>query len=111
MFHSGDRVMIHYSCDRCKRVLDPIEDLRYVVKVETQAVMDPVGMDEGDDDRDHLLEVHEILESSVDIDSELVGDDVYQRSRYDLCPQCYRKFVKNPLGQETAAAQLNFSQN
>ena len=102
--------MIHYSCDRCKRVIDPVDDVRYVVRMEVQSVMDTAEIDEVDDDRDHLLEIHEILERLDDDESELVGDDIYQRRRFDLCPDCYRKFMKNPVGRE-AAAQLGFSQN
>ena len=92
--------MIHYSCDRCKRVLDPDDDLRYVVRLEVQAAMDPLDSEEIDDDRDHLLEVAEILERLEDADSDAVDADVYQRRRFDLCPDCYRQFVKNPLGAE-----------
>ncbi len=92
--------MIHYSCDRCKRVLDPDEDLRYVVRLEVQAAMEPLDADEVDDDRDHLIEIAEILERLEDADSDAVGADIYQRRRFDLCPNCYRQFVKNPLGVE-----------
>jgi hypothetical protein len=102
--------MIHYSCDRCKRAIDVVEEMRYVVRMEVQAVMDATELDENDDDRDHLLEIHEILERLDDQDTDLVGEDVYQRRRFDLCPECYRKFMQNPLGRETAA-QLGFSQN
>ena len=102
--------MIHYSCDRCKRVLDPEDELRYVVKLEVHAAMEPLDLCEPGDDRDHLLEIHEILERVEDADSDLIDDDVYQRRRYDLCPECYRRFMKNPLGREPVA-QLDFSQN
>ena len=102
--------MIHYTCDRCKHVLDPVEDLRYVVRLEVQAVMDPVDSDEIDDDRDHLLEVHEILERTEDLQGSLVGDDIYQRTRYDLCTECYQRFIRNPIGAEPAV-QLTFSEN
>ena len=102
--------MIHFSCDRCKRVLDPDDDLRYVVKLEVHAAMEPVDADDLDDDRDHLLEIHEMLESVEDLDNELTGDDAYQRRRYDLCSECYRKFMKSPLGREPVT-QLDFSQN
>ena len=94
--------MIHYSCDRCKRILDPAEDLRYVVTMEVQAAMDPLEVDEPEDDRDHLLEIQEILERLEDTDSETVGDDIYQKRRFDLCPDCYRKFIQDPLGREAA---------
>ena len=102
--------MIHYSCDRCKRPLDPHDDLRYVIKVEVHAAMDPCAEEEIEDDRDHLLEIQEILERLDDTDCEAVGDDIYQRRRYDLCPDCFRKYIKNPVGGELPA-HLGFSDN
>ena len=102
--------MIHYSCDRCKRIINSEEDLRYVVKLEVQAAMEPLQVDEFEDDRDHLLEVQEILERLEDAESEAISDELYQRCRYDLCSECYREFIKNPVGYE-ARAQFGFSQN
>ena len=102
--------MIHFSCDRCKRILDPQEDLRYVVKLEVYAAMEPVDTDETDDDRDHLLEIQEILERMDDSECENIGDDVYQKQRFDLCPECYRKYIQNPIGRETPV-HLGFSHN
>jgi hypothetical protein len=102
--------MIRYCCDLCKRDLDPDRDLRYVVKVEIYAAFDPTVADEEDDDRDHLQEIQDILERLGDADSEQIGDDVYKELRFDLCPECQRKFVKNPLGRETAKV-LDFSEN
>ena len=101
--------MIHYTCDRCKQVIDPQEDLRYTVRLEIQAALDPVdGGDE--DDRDHLLEVQEILERLEDEQSEEIGPDVYERRRYDLCASCYREFIKDPVGYHDSV-QLDFSNN
>ena len=102
--------MIHYSCDRCKRIIDPSEDLRYVVTMEVQAAMDPIDDGEAEDDRDHLLEIQEILERLDDAESDMIGDDIYQKRRFDLCPECYRKFIKNPIAGESPA-HLGFSQN
>jgi uncharacterized protein YlaI len=93
--------MIHYSCDLCQRILDPQDDLRYVVKMEIFAAMDPAASDDPDDDRDHLQEVQDILQRMDDADSEEIGDEVYQRIRLDLCPECRRRFVKDPLGRES----------
>jgi hypothetical protein len=101
--------MIHFTCDRCKREIDSESELRYVVRLEVQAMLEPSEM-EVEDDRDHLLEIQEILERLDDEEDENIGEDVYQRRRFDLCPKCYRKFMKNPLGRE-AAPQLNFSKN
>jgi hypothetical protein len=98
--------MIRYTCDLCKRELDSHNDLRYVVKVEVFAAFDPAAVDSDEDDRDHLEEIQDILEHMEDSTDDQIGDDVYQQLRFDLCPDCRRKFVTNPLGGETAAASL-----
>jgi len=100
--------MIRFTCDLCKLEIDPEEDLRYVVKIEIYASMDPMALDE--DDRDHLQEIQDLLERSEDLDCDQIGDDVYQQLRFDLCAECRRKFLKNPLGRENAKV-LNFSEN
>ncbi len=64
--------MIRYSCDLCKRQLDPRDDLRYVVKIEVYAAFDPAAVDDDDDDRDHLEEIQD--------DSERLEDSA-ERSR------------------------------
>jgi len=101
--------MIHYTCDMCKRELDPSEDLRYVVKMEVYAAMDPLA-DEADDDRDHMEEIQEIIARIEDDNDPNISDDVYQQVRFDLCPECRRKFLKDPLGLEPAKA-FQFSEN
>jgi hypothetical protein len=103
--------MIHFTCDRCKRVIDSELEMRYVVRMEIEAVMDPIHEQEPSDDRDHLLEIDEILERVDASESDAIGDDIYQKRRYDLCPQCYRKFTANPLARERKAATLGFSHN
>ena len=95
--------MIHYSCDRCRRILDPNEDLRYVVKLEAYAATEPGDPEELDEDRDHLLEMQEILERMDDEDSEYLVDDVYQKQRFDLCCECYKEYMRNPVGREVPA--------
>lgn len=102
--------MIHYSCDRCKQMLDPEEDLRYVVRIEVHAAMEPLDLDETEDDRDHLMEIQEILERIDDGDGDSVGDDIYQNRQFDLCADCYREYIKNPIGRE-APVHLGFSEN
>ncbi len=101
--------MIHYSCDCCKKALDP-EDLRYVVKMEVYAEFDPSPMDEMEDDRDHLQEIQEILQRSEEAQSAQISEEVYEQLRFDLCTECRKKFLKNPLGRELAKP-LEFSKN
>ena len=110
IFFLEGQAMIHYSCDRCKRPIDDENDLRYVVRLEVEAVMDPLHEHENRDDRDHLLEIDEILERVDAAECPEIGDDVYQKRRYDLCPACFRKFMQNPVGRDKKAT-LGFSQN
>ena len=102
--------MIRYTCDLCKRDLDSEDDLRYVVKIEVYAAFDPAAAGEDENDRDHLQEIQDILESLEDADDDLIGDDVYRQLRFDLCPECRKKFLQNPLGREIAKA-FGFSSN
>ncbi|MDX1948755.1 MAG: hypothetical protein SFU86_25425 [Pirellulaceae bacterium] len=104
-------MMIHYSCDRCKRTIDPDQALRYVVRIEVEAVMDSPQSGEMNDDRDHLLEIDEILERVDASQCPEISEDIYQQRRYDLCPQCARKFMQNPVGREKKPAPVGFNPN
>ena len=73
-------VMLHYTCDCCKRPIDPEQELRYVVRVEVYAALDPM-QDESDDEHDHLQEIQDILDRLDDVDDERISDDVYQQKR------------------------------
>jgi len=101
--------VIHFSCDRCKRSINPQDQLRYVVRIETRACLDFEDAIDEEADRDHLLEVEEILDRADDEESEFIGEDIYQQQRFDLCPECYRQFTRNPVGRD--AVEFNFSKN
>lgn len=100
--------MLHYTCDCCKRLIDSEHELRYVVRVEVYAALEPM-LDDGDDERDHLQEIQDILER-IDEDDEELSDDVYQQRRYDLCSECRNRYVKNPLGR-LVMPEFGFSDN
>ena len=101
--------MLHYTCDSCKRLIDTERELRYVVRVEVYAALDPM-VDEAEDEHDHLQEIQDIIERLDDADDEQISDDVYQQKRFDLCSECRNRYVKNPLGR-VAMQELGFSQN
>lgn len=83
--------------------------MRYAVRMDIRAIVD-IAEDCIDEERDHLLEIHELLEIAEDIDEDEPMDDVYQQMKFDLCPTCFRKFIKNPVGKESSA-EFNFSEN
>jgi hypothetical protein len=100
--------MVHYTCDLCHRPLDPASDLRYVVRIEVYPALDPPQSDDWSDDRDHLLEIHESLEGGEAEPEEY--QDPYQELRFDLCPECRKRFARDPLGRDVLK-QFDFSQN
>ena len=99
--------MIHFSCDLCGTEIDPRNDLRYVVKLEVYAACDESS--QTDSGRDTFQELQEILQHVEDAENDQIGDDVYQSQRFDLCPQCRKRFLKNPLGRGNHT--LEFSKN
>ena len=101
--------MISYSCDRCKRVLDPEDDIRYVVSLETYVDVGPLDSNEPDDDRDHLLEIDELLERYDAFDDGSSPSEC-RKMRFDLCAECHGEFLKNPVGREISAV-IGFSNN
>jgi hypothetical protein len=103
--------MLHFSCDICGKDLTPDGAARYVVKMEAFAATDPAQLTDDDLDADHVEEMAQLLNEIEDGDEatpELLP--ACQKLRFDLCPACYRKFVKDPLGRD-AASRFDFSEN
>lgn len=101
--------MVHYTCDGCKRPIDPQNDLRYVVKIEVYAAVDPLDLND-QDDRDNLENLQDMLEGVDEARANELDDAMYLQQRFDLCPECRKRFLKNPLGRK-ATEQFDFSQN
>lgn len=102
--------MIHYSCDRCQRLIETDDEIRYVVRLEIEAKLGDNVFTDKDEESDHLLEIHEILERQDDERDSLVDDEVYSRKRFDLCTECHQAYLRNPMGKE-GAKTIDFSQN
>ncbi len=83
--------------------------MRYVVKMEVYAAFES-SPEDADDDRDHLQEIQDILARAEDAADDQIGSEVYQQLRFDLCTECRKKFVKNPMPRELLK-QFDFSNN
>jgi len=119
--------MLHYSCDLCKRAIDPHADVRHVVKIEVFTAIEDeqaCGCEElVDDDADHLESMHDLLERLDDcpeldaaqldetgLEGKAVDEPETRSLRFDLCDDCRRRFLKNPLGVKPGK-QFDFSNN
>ncbi len=99
--------MLHFSCDLCGQQLG---NRRFVAKMEVYPAFDPEELDEADLEADHLQEIASLIE-----EMEATGKSDLQMCntknfRFDLCPDCLEKFIRDPLGRE-ALRRLNFSEN
>jgi len=84
--------------------------MRYELHLEVRPALDP-KVDFADEGSDHLLELHELLgQIEHPLPSGSATADQLPKQHFDLCPQCYQQFVKNPLGR-AAQVMLGFSNN
>lgn len=102
--------MIHYTCDRCHREIDIDSEARYTVDIEAKAVFEPGSMNSAaDDEGDHLLELHEILER-LDEEEDLGPEEEVLHHHFDLCSDCYKVYSRNPIARELPLT-IEFSEN
>ncbi len=102
--------MVHFTCDLCGKDLTASADSRFVVKIEVSAAFDPNQIREDDLDDDPMEAVAELLQRDADLSSEDLAAHAPKGFRFDLCPTCRCKFVKDPLGREFVKL-FDFSQN
>ncbi len=103
--------MLHVTCDLCGKELCLGDDHRYVVKIEVFAAHDPAEITEADLEEDHMEAVGQLLRDMEDNLADPEADDpAHHNFRYDLCPQCRKKFVRDPLAKEVAQ-KFDFSEN
>jgi hypothetical protein len=102
--------MVHFTCDGCGKELQPGDGEHFVVKIEAFAAQDPAELTDADLDEDHLEAVGELLRELEANDGELDLPAATRHFRYDLCPDCHHKFVRDPLGKE-CAQKVTFSKN
>ena len=102
--------MQHITCDLCGKELRPGEDHRYVVKIEAYAAHDPAEITEADLDEDHMEALSQTLRELEESEASPELTEPYRTFRYDLCAECHKRFVQNPLSKETAQ-KFDFSEN
>jgi hypothetical protein len=101
--------MLHVTCDGCGKELRPGED-HHVVKIEVFAAQDPAELTEADLDEDHMEAVSELLRQIEDGDASPEVEPACCNRRYDLCSECRKRFLRDPLGRENAQ-KFQFSKN
>ncbi len=101
--------MLHVTCDGCGKDLRPGED-HHVVKIEVFAARDPAELTEADLDEDHMEAVGELLRQMEEMDEPIDVEPASCQRRFDLCSDCRKRFLRDPLGRENAQ-KFQFSKN
>ena len=100
--------MLRVTCDCCGKEVFCGEN-HHVVKVEVFTTNDPATVTEADLDKDHMEAIAEMLCEAKDGEQSPLEPRTRQ-FRYDLCDGCLRRYVRDPLGRETAP-KFHFSAN
>ena len=102
--------MVHFTCDLCGKDLTATGDSRFVVKIEAYAGFDPTLISGTDLDDDPMEVVSQLLQRDEGLTSEEIEAQTRKGFRFDLCPHCHKKFLRDPLGRESALS-FDFSKN
>jgi hypothetical protein len=102
--------MVHFTCDLCGKDLTATGEPRYVVKIAAYAGFDPNEITEDDLDEDHMEAVSQILQREEGLSSEDLDAQLFKGFRFDLCPACHGRFIKDPLNRDLLRS-LDFSEN
>ena len=84
-------------CDACGAALLADEDVRYILRIQGFAAYDPLEITRADLDRDLDAELRAILQGLERKTSEEAEDEVHRSFHFDLCPGCWRRYLKDPL--------------
>jgi hypothetical protein len=101
--------MMHISCDQCGKQLRSGQD-HFIVKIEVFAGHDPAEITEADLEEDHMEAVSQLLREMEETDDGSALEPTSQHLRYDLCPECRRRFLRDPLRKDTIQ-KFDFSEN
>lgn len=96
--------MIHYTCDRCQRVIQSGEELRFELSIVAEVRLD--GCRPGENEDQLVDEIDEQLGEAINT----ANAGHFRAQRFDLCAECYQEYCRNPLGQEPAL-HVEFSEN
>jgi hypothetical protein len=85
-------------CDACGAALLLDSDVRYVVKIRGYAAYDPMEITREDLMKDFGGEMHALLETMKGRDPQELEDEVHKEFDLDLCPACWKRYIRDPLG-------------
>jgi hypothetical protein len=84
-------------CDSCRRTIEPGSG--YCVKIEAYADSEMPPLSTEGAYAGGEVDIAELLDQIRDMSSEELQDGVHREFAFQLCPDCHRDFLANPLGR------------
>jgi len=97
--------MIRYRCDGCGLDLERDGSNHYILKMEAYAAAGRLDFSREEVERDHEAEMKRLIAELEKRSPDELEDQVYRNLRFDLCPECHRRFLLSPLSGITALPQ------
>lgn len=89
--------MIRYRCDGCGLDLERDGSNHYILKMEAYAAAGRLDFSREEVERDHEAEMKRLIAELEKRSPDELEDQVYRNMRFDLCPECHRRFLLSPL--------------
>jgi hypothetical protein len=94
--------MITYICDRCGKAIEH-DRVHYIAKIQVFAAADPLNITFEDLLQDHASEIEQLLRQCDELSEEQLMRDVHVEFQFDLCHECQKAYVANPLASASRA--------
>lgn len=88
--------MIRYECDKCGTRMNPDDAHRFIVKMEIYAAASHVDLETASGDAGPGA-LDRVIESLRHADPDEIEDKTYRAYRFDVCDDCRRLLMANPL--------------
>ncbi|MEW4564366.1 hypothetical protein AB1K70_17640 [Bremerella sp. JC770] len=104
--------MSQFTCQCCQQVFDKSSDPCFVIRVTAFLEIEPYfdETDYDDTDRDNLSVLADTLEQVYPIEDPTLHEDQTPQD-FRLCRDCYQQYMRDPVGRESQAASISFSEN
>ena len=90
---------VTHLCDRCGQPLEKGQ-LRYTVKIQVFAAYDELEVSGKDLLKSHKQEIQDLIEQTRHMTEEELMREVYVEMQFDLCRNCQREYLKQPIPPE-----------
>lgn len=96
--------MIRFACDRCGTALKADDSSRFILKIEAFASIGPLTSERETVERDHVREIRAVIDELKRSDADAIEDQTYRSMRFDLCRDCHREYLADPIGRAQSAS-------